>query len=285
MICAGPAHRARIEGMRQLSAASVPHATHDAAALLAWILHTEPGLLPMATDLDAATAQRYAVALKRRAAREPLQHITGTAWFAGLPIAVGSGVFVPRPETELLVDWVLRALPARAPVVHDLCAGSGAIALAIKAARPDARVFAIENDPTALGWLRRNIAQLHLEVTVVDADVTDPAWVHEVPSADAITCNPPYVPDGLDLEPEVSRFDPDAALWGGADGLDIVRALVPVLSGGHAGSALAIEHHDEHQEDVLDLLRTAGWVDIEGHHDLAGRPRFATASCAYDRSL
>lgn len=286
MISAGPAHVARINGVALLRAAQVPHATHDAGALLAWILQTELGLLPMAADLDRCTAQRYAKVIDRRAQREPLQHIIGTAWFAGLPIAVGPGVFIPRPETELLVDWVLHALLTHAPVVHDLCAGSGAIALAIKAARPDARVYAIENDPEALRWLRRNVQQLQLDVSVIEADATDARWVRQLPRADAITCNPPYVPNDLELEPEVSRFDPAAALWGGVDGLDIVREIVPILHRAmHVHSVVAIEHHDDHQDDLLDLLRSARLGDVEGHRDLAGRSRFVTAVCAYDWTL
>lgn len=286
MIDAGPAHVARIHGVAMLTAAQVPHATHDAGALLAWILHTELGLLPIAADLDQRAAEQYVKALERRAQREPLQHIIGTAWFAGLPIAVGPGVFIPRPETELLVDWIVRALPQHAPVVHDLCAGSGAIALAIKAARPDARVYAVEKDRQALQWLRRNVRELRLDVTVVEADATDPCWASELPRAAAITCNPPYVPDDLELEPEVSRFDPAAALWAGADGLETIREIVPLLRRAmHANSVLAIEHHDDHQDDLLDLLRGARFDQVEGHRDLAGRQRFATAVCVYDWTL
>lgn len=286
MIDAGPAHIARSHGVAMLTAAQVPHAIHDAGALLAWILHTELGLLPMAADLDQRAAEQYVKALERRAQREPLQHIIGIAWFAGLPIAVGPGVFIPRPETELLVDWIVRALPSPAPVVLDLCAGSGAVALAIKAARPDARVYAVENDRQALQWLRRNVRELQLDVTVVAADVTDPSWVRELPRAAAITCNPPYLPTDLELEPEVSRFDPAAALWAGADGLQTIREIVPLLRRAmDADSVLAIEHHADHQDDLLDLLRGARFDQVEGHRDLAGRQRFATAVCAYDWTL
>lgn len=286
MITAGPVHRARLAAVAALSAAGVASPQHDAAELLAHVLDTRPGLLPLADPLDAAQADRYAALVARRAAREPLQHILGTAGFYGLDVLVGPGVFVPRPETELLVELGLQAVAARpVPVVVDLCAGSGAVAVAIAAARPEAHVAAVERSPAALDWLRRNVARLAPRVRIVAADAlaalpVDPATGRVVEGAvDLVTCNPPYVPTTTLVDAEVGAHDPPVAVFAGADGLELIRPLVGRIGALlRPGGVVLLEHDDSHQDAVLRLFTASGlYADAEGLRDLAGRPRLVRA--------
>lgn len=268
------------EGEREFAAAGIESARADAEILAAHLLGVERGRLALVSPLDAATVEAYRRLVARRAAREPLQHLLGTAVVGPVEVAVGPGVFVPRPETELLVEWGLRAVrDVCSPVVVDLCTGSGAIALAVAVARPDARMHAVEGDPGALSWAVRNVARLDAEVTLHAADVRTPHLLPDLEGrVDLVLCNPPYVPDGTPVPPEVQR-DPPGAVFGGADGLDVIRAVVGLaarllLPGGRLG----IEHDDTHGDAVPALLRAGpGLTDVEAHRDLAGRPRFATA--------
>jgi release factor glutamine methyltransferase len=207
--------------------------------------------------------------------------LTGVAPFHRIQVAVGPGVFTPRPETEVLVEWGLTRLDRRAPTVVDLCAGSGAIALAVAAARPDATVYAVELDPAALGWLRRNTAPT--EVHVVEGQVTDRTTLAEHDGGvDLVLCNPPYVPTGTPVPPEVAGFDPYPAVFAGRDGLDVIRGLVPrVAALLRPGGWFGMEHDETQAAAVAGLLRADGrYVDVDDHLDLAGRPRFATARLA-----
>jgi release factor glutamine methyltransferase len=216
----------------------------------------------------------FARAVERRASREPLQHIVGRAAFRYVDVAVGPGVFIPRPETELLVDAILSRL-GEAPTVVDLCAGSGALALAIAHEAPSARVYAVERSPAALIWLRRNAEGT--AVTVVAGDVTDPALLGELSAeADAVVSNPPYVPSGTAVEPEVCA-DPKDAVFAGEDGLAIIPAVIARAAALlRSGGVLAVEHDDTHGEAVPALLGD-GWREVADHRDLAGRPRYTSA--------
>jgi len=194
-------------------------------------------------------------------------------------------VFIPRPETESLVQWALDAIAkVNKPVVVDLCAGSGAIALAISAARPDARVIAVERSLSALSWARRNIVQ-HIDsggtrVELRGGDVFDQRLLFDLDgTADLVTANPPYVPDGTPVEPEVLEFDPAEAVFGGVDGLAVIKPLISIAAGLlKVGGVLAIEHDDTHGETVPALLRARRVLDdVVEHSDLAGRPRFVSA--------
>jgi release factor glutamine methyltransferase len=183
-------------------------------------------------------------------------------------------VFIPRPETELLVDAVLPALTPAATVV-DLCAGSGALALSIAHEVPGARVYAVECSPAALPWLLRNAAAT--SVTVVAGDVSDPSLLGELAGqVDAVVSNPPYVPAGTPVEPEV-RADPADAVFAGADGLAVIPAVIARAAALlRPGGVFAIEHDETHAEAVPALLAD-GWRDVADHRDLAGRPRYTTA--------
>jgi release factor glutamine methyltransferase len=257
--------------------AGVESARVDAELLLAHCLGVERSRLSTVDGVDEAVRRDFVALVERRAAREPLQHICGSAPFRYLDVAVGPGVFVPRPETELLVDAVLPALAAvTAPIVVDLCAGSGALALSIAREVPGATVYAVELLPDALAWLERNAGT---EIAVVAGDLTDPTLLVQLNGrVDVVVSNPPYVPLGTDVEPEV-RADPAQAVFAGADGL----ALMPVVIARAAallrpGGALAVEHDATHGESVPHLLRSAdAWRDVADHRDLAGTPRYATA--------
>ncbi|GAA4928991.1 release factor glutamine methyltransferase [Actinomycetospora succinea] len=187
-------------------------------------------------------------------------------------VAVGPGVFVPRPETEILLEW---ALGEPGGVVVDLCTGTGALALAIAHARPSAVVHAVEVDPGALSWTRRNLAGSR--VALHEADVTAPGVLADLEhTVDVVVCNPPYVPEGLAVPPEVDA-DPHGAVFAGADGLAVIR---PVAALAHRllrpGGAVGIEHDDSHPAAVREVLAAAGFTEVTTLPDLTGRPRVAT---------
>lgn len=268
-----------------LASAGIGSARVDAELLAAHVLGVPRGRLPLAPDPTGAQLETFRALVARRAQRVPLQHLTGTAPFRHRELAVGPGVFVPRSETELLVEWGLRwlATAGASPLVVDLCAGSGAIALAVEAEHPGSRVYAVESERAALEWLRRNASGTG--VTVVAGDVTDPATLSDVDGAvDLVLCNPPYLPRkrAAALPPEVAQHDPPSAVFAGDDGLEVIRPLVGRVVGLlRAGGAVAIEHDDGHAEAVPGLLRANGrFTDVQVHPDLTGRPRFTTAGRA-----
>lgn len=269
------------EAERVLGAAGVASPRVDAELLAAHVLGVTRTELALVTEVDEERARRIRDLVARRAAREPLQHLIGTAVLGPVEVMVGPGVFVPRPETELLLEWGLAAIkPVASPLVVDLCTGSGALALAVAESRPDAAVHAVEADPAALEWARRNIARHDVRVTLHAGDVHDPGLLRELAGrVDLVLCNPPYVPDGTPVPPEVADWDPPGAVFGGADGLAVIRSVIAraaelLRDGGY----LAVEHDDTHAEAVPALLRAGGrFRDVEDHRDLAGRPRFATA--------
>nr|MDT0662883.1 peptide chain release factor N(5)-glutamine methyltransferase [Micromonospora sp. DSM 115978] len=271
-----------------LTQAGIGSARAEAEQLAAYALGVSRGRLALARELDVAQQARLSELVARRAAREPLQHLLGSAGFRYLDLAVGPGVFVPRPETELLAGWGVRAATGDgSALVVDLCSGSGAIALAIADEVPGARVVAVERSAAALTWLRRNaadrVAAGDHPIEVVAGDVTDPGLLADVAGrVDVLVCNPPYVPAGTPVPPEVADHDPAEAVFGGPDGLAVIRsvidrAVVLLRPGGVAG----IEHDESHAGRLPALLRAGGRFDeVVEHQDLAGRPRFVTARLA-----
>jgi release factor glutamine methyltransferase len=276
-----PLRLAIAEAERMLAACGVASPRFDAETLAAHVVGVERSKLMMHPLVDPSAIDRLHRLAVRRASREPLQHLLGTAVLGPVEVAVGPGVFTPRPETELLLEWGLAAIAdVASPLVVDLCTGSGALALAVAASRPDAVVHAVEADPGALTWAQRNIADHGGDVTLHSADVRRPDLLIELEShVDLVLCNPPYVPDRTPVPPEVEDWDPPGAVFGGPDGLEIIRAVIAVSAGllRHGGS-LAIEHDDTHGDAVPALLhRRRVLTDVEEHLDLNGRPRFATA--------
>jgi release factor glutamine methyltransferase len=263
---------------RRLTDAGVPSPRVDAELLLAHCAGVERARLPLLAEVPQPAVASFEESVRRRALREPLQHITGTAPFRHLVLAVGPGVFVPRPETELLVGAALPALRATpAPLVVDLCAGSGALALSVAHEVPGARVYAVENAPSALAWLDRNAGGT--TVTVLAADVSDPAPLAALRGrADVVLSNPPYVPMGTAVDPEV-RADPAEAVFAADGGLALMPAVVARAAELlRRGGTLALEHDDTHAGALPALLHRDGrWHEITAHRDLSGRARFVTA--------
>jgi release factor glutamine methyltransferase len=237
----------------------------DAEILAAHVLGVPRSKLILVSTLDDPW---FGELIARRAKRVPLQYLTETAPFLELSLYVGPGVFIPRPETEMLAQWGISRKPEAAV---DLCSGSGAIALAVKHACPQATVYAVEMDDEAVVWLRRNVAASSTDVVVIEGDVRDvpiPAPV------DLVLANPPYVPLSTPV-PEEVRYDPAPAVFGGADGLELIPAVIGraaelLRPGGWFGM-----EHDESQQ--LEHLLIADFEDIQPLKDLAGRPRFVTA--------
>jgi release factor glutamine methyltransferase len=271
--------------VRQLSDAGVDSPRVDAELLLAHVLGLSRAALLTLGDVGSGEVDRFDALVGQRADRVPLQHLTGVAAFRYLELAVGPGVFVPRPETEQLAGWALERLAGTsAPVVVDLGSGSGALALSIAFEHPGARVTAVERDPGAIEWTRHNAATRAAAgdspVEVLAGDMTDAGLLPDLDGAvDLVVSNPPYVPDGARVPREVADHDPPLALWGGPDGLDVVRGLLVTAARLlRPGAWLGIEHADQQGSALPALVRASGgWVDVEDHPDLAGRPRFTTA--------
>jgi len=267
-----------VNATKRLSEAGVASARVDAELLAAHVLGIGPGRLLLVDTVRGVELRRFDELVERRARRVPLQHLLGTAAFRHLELEVGDGVFVPRPETELLAGWGIEHTAPGATVV-DLCSGTGAIALAVADEARPALVVAVERSPLALPYLRRNAAAFGT-VRVTEADVTDPELLAGLEGrVDVLLCNPPYVPDGTPVPPEVAEHDPAEAVFGGADGLSVIRPVVAraaVLL--RPGGVVGIEHDDVHGSAVPDLLRADGrFTEVAAHRDLTGRPRFATA--------
>ncbi|NNC13189.1 peptide chain release factor N(5)-glutamine methyltransferase [Planctomonas sp. JC2975] len=269
-----------------LAAAGVPDPVVDAELLAGHVLNASRGRVQALVVTDAALSAEQAARLRelvaRRSTREPLQHITGRAPFRSLDLQVGPGVFVPRPETELLAQLAVDALLASAepePIGVDLGTGTGAIALSMATEVPHARVYAVERSPEALVWTRRNVAEAAADnLELVEGDLKD-ALPELDGRAAVVVSNPPYVPDdAIPRDPEVRLFDPSVALYGGADGLDVVRVLsLRALQLLRPGGLLAIEHGEYQGAEVRDILTADGWHATATHRDLTLRDRVTTA--------
>ncbi|SDS65746.1 release factor glutamine methyltransferase [Agromyces flavus] len=272
--------------VRTLAAAGVPDPDVDADLLIGHVLGLSRGgvhaRLVIGSEATAAELGDLAPLVERRARREPLQHLTGRAAFRSLDLAVGPGVFVPRPETELLAQLAIDALRAAAepePIALDLGAGSGAIGLAMATEVPHARVWAVENSPEAFPWTRRNVEEVgasNLELVFGDLGEALPELDGR---AAVVASNPPYIPAGaIPRDPEVRLHDPERALFGGEDGLDVVRVLSRrALALLHPGGTLMIEHGETQSAEIGALLSGDGWHAIAHHRDFTGRDRVTTA--------
>ena len=284
---------------RDLAAAGVGSPRVDAEVLLAHVLGTGRVALPHQGQLDDELAARFEALVVRRAAREPLQHLTGRAAFRHLELEVGPGVFVPRPETEVLAGVAIEALRAiaragRTPYAVDLCSGSGAVAIALATEAPGVRVLAVEVEAAAAAYAVRNAAAAgvadRVEVRVADMAeleeaATDGDWLGGL--ADVVTANPPYIPLTAweSVAPEARDHDPPRALWSGDDGLDAVRAVARIAARLlRDGGLVACEHADVQGESAPAVFSETGeWRQVRDCADLTGRPRFVTARRARRR--
>ncbi|MXS74809.1 protein-(glutamine-N5) methyltransferase, release factor-specific [Microbacterium sp. CSI-V] len=270
----------------RFAAAGIPDPQVDAELLVAHVLSTSRGGVQAAAvrgdRLSADAAAALAPLVDRRCAREPLQHLTGLAPFRSLELAVGPGVFVPRPETEMVAQLAIDALRAAAPgspIAVDLGTGSGAIALALATEVPHARVFAAENSVDAFIWTKENVARIGAtNLTLAFIDLAD-AFPELDGTVSVVASNPPYVPDdAIPRDPEVRLFDPPAALYGGPDGLDAVRVLSRVgLRLAHPGGTIVIEHGEWQGAAIREILTADGWRSAATHPDLTTRDRATTA--------
>jgi release factor glutamine methyltransferase len=263
----------------RLHDAGVASPEHDAAELLAHVLGTTRSRLPLVDVVPADRAAAYDALVARRVSREPLQHLIGMTHFRHVELEVGPGVFVPRPETELLAGWAIeQALLVESPVVVDLCTGSGAVAKAIADEVPGARVHAVELDEPAHAWAERNLAGTGVDLR--RGDMAD-AFGDLAGTVDVVVCNPPYIPlDAWEsVAAEARDHDPHLALFSGDDGLDAMRVLerrAALLL--RPGGVVGAEHADLQGESAPAVFTAAGrWTEVRDHEDLAGRARFLTA--------
>ncbi|NQX28017.1 peptide chain release factor N(5)-glutamine methyltransferase [Microbacteriaceae bacterium VKM Ac-2854] len=274
------------EGAGRLEVSGVPTPEVDAELLLGHLLGLGRGSLQakLITGLEVTeeTATAFDRLIERRSAREPLQHITGTAGFRSIELQVGPGVFVPRPETEgvaqIAID-ALRSVAEAEPIAVDLGTGSGALALSLAHEVPHASVFGVENSVEAYIWARRNRYTLALEnARIVFIDLAE-----ALPELDGtvavVVSNPPYIPDAaIPRDPEVRLFDPPAALYGGEDGLDVVRHVSATARRLlRPGGTLVIEHGELQGAEIRALLEADGWRMTATHRDLTLRDRTTTA--------
>jgi len=271
------------EGRAQIETAG--YSSIDAEILLAHLLgltrmelHNPIALeraLAEVTD-ESAIVDGYSELVKRRCNHEPVQYLTGTAGFRKLDLAVGPGVLVPRPETEGLVEEVLKHianLPGPVSVI-DLGAGSGAMAISIATEAPNTHVIAVEKSADAIEWLKQNVAFYDESIRIVQGDVAD---VLEGVKCDVVVANPPYVPDSQPLPKDVANYEPAVALFGGPDGLELPKRFIDAAARLlKAGGLLAIEHTETQGEAIAKLLST-DFNQIALHQDLTGRPRWTSA--------
>ncbi len=264
-----------------LADAGIDSARYDAEELAAHVAGTERGRLPLIDSPDDTFFDRYHAAIAARSRRVPLQHITGTAAFGPLRLLVGPGVFIPRPETEAILEWATaQSLPTTpaGPVIVDVCTGSGALALALAQHWPAARVLGIDDSDAALDYARTNSAGTSVELLCADA--TDPGLLAELDGqVDLVVANPPYIPDGAELEPEVAEHDPPQAVFGGPDGMAVIAGVVRLAGRWlRPGGLFAVVHVDMTSSVTCELMSgTALFDDIVARTDLTGRPRFVTA--------
>jgi release factor glutamine methyltransferase len=229
-------------------------------------------------DLHDAQREQIGELVGRRANREPLAYVIGTANFRGLALEVGPGCLVPRPETEMTAEraiWHARERGLR-PTIVDVGTGCGAIALALAAEVPNARVFATEVSPAARGWALRNLARTGLRVTLLPGDLLDPLHPALGGAVDIVVSNPPYLRDDEwdTLQDEVRLYEPREALLAGEDGLDLVmRLLEDVNRWLSPGAWLILELAPDQTERLAKLLGVIGYDSVEITKDLAGRER------------
>lgn len=273
-------------GTELLSAGGVQSPAVDAELLIAHVLELSRGELRVravtGATVPAELESMVRALFERRTAREPLQHITGIAPFRNLELRVGPGVFVPRPETETVVQFAIDVLNASAtpePIGVDLGTGSGAIALSMATEVARSRIYAVELSPDAMPYTSENFRRYGAEnATLINADLGD-AFTELDGTVDVVISNPPYIPAAaIPRDIEVQLHDPALALYGGEDGMDVVRRVsLTAKRLLHPGGTLVLEHGEEQASALAALLTADGWIAVAHHKDLLGRDRATTA--------
>jgi release factor glutamine methyltransferase len=262
---------------RHLAEAGVDGAERESA----WLIEAATGRpwhrLDPRGDVGPDEERRVLELARRRASGEPIQYLTGLAGFRALELKVGPGVFIPRPETELVAEWALSVLPHHGTAV-DVGTGSGAIALALARERPDARVLATEASERALWWAHLNRRRLHLPVELFCGDLLTPLPVSLEKSIDVVVANPPYISpeDAGTLPPDVVEHEPHRALFAGARGTAVLRRLARSAPRWlRSGGWLVLEIGAGQGDFAAALLSDQGYADCVVRSDLAGRARIA----------
>ncbi|MCA0294912.1 MAG: peptide chain release factor N(5)-glutamine methyltransferase [Actinobacteria bacterium] len=262
------------DGTRRLGSAA------EARTLLAHSVGVEVSRLALFGEVPAEVADGYGALVERRASGEPVQYLTGRAWFRTVGLDVAPGVFIPRPETEVMTGWAidrLRELDGE-PVVVELCAGSGAISAAIAAERPGCRQYAVELGADAARAAERNLAGTG--VALVEGDMAD-AFTELDGTVDLVIANPPYIPlaawEGVALD--VRTHEPELALFSGFDGLDALKVVARVAARLlRPGGSVCAEHAEVQSQEVVDLFaRTGAFTQVRDNVDYNDRPRYVTA--------
>ena len=269
----------------QLSQAGVLSPDIDSELLAAHILGISRSELSVAIALNSDFPEdkivAFSDAVSRREKREPLQHITGLAPFRQLELFVGIGVFTPRPETEQVVSFAIEKIASlEQPIIVDLCAGSGAIALSFVTERADSTVFAVEKSEEAFEYLKQNSKRYGLELAQLSHVDLQDCLPEMAAVADLVISNPPYIPsEAIPVDLEVQLHEPALALYGGADGLDVIRGILAKAKQLlRTGGLLVLEHADTQALSIRELLLAEGWIDVESKKDLAGKDRMISAT-------
>jgi release factor glutamine methyltransferase len=232
-------------------------------------------------SLSADQLAIFLQAVERRANREPLQHITGIGFFRRLELEVGPGVFTPRPETEQVVEFAIGKLSqSPSPLIVDLCAGSGAIAIALATELSNPKVYAVEKSEEAFAFLVRNFEKYGLDTKKIRNQELSESLEELAGRVDLVISNPPYIPDAaIPVDLEVQLHEPALALYGGSDGLDVIRLIsLKAMRLLKPGGLLVLEHADTQAAAIGELLLDSGWVNIDSATDLSGKDRMISAT-------
>lgn len=272
------------EASKKLQEAGVVSAAVDAELLASFCLGISKSELAIMVatnqEFPADSLESFYNALAKRVARQPLQHITGRAFFRHLELEVGPGVFTPRPETEQVVEFGLEKISGmQAPVIIDLCSGSGAIAISLATEILGSKVFAVEKSKEAFVYLCQNAARYEFSEDQLRNEDLQDSLKELNGQVDLVISNPPYIPNNaIPIDLEVQLHEPSMSLYGGPDGLDVVRQISSrALELLKPGGFLVMEHADTQSAAIGELLLAEGWLQIEARADLAGKDRMISA--------